>query len=147
MSDLIDRSATSAEMVKHAKGTTVIGGQTFRTIKLEDALDAIAALPAVSAPALPLRWFQPEGSTFAEMQERARNHPSREGDTILVWVNEGDLYNHSVPFFRPAVSAPDVAELVEALRALADEYACPMNESEGPAYRKARAALARIGGQ
>lgn len=46
MADLIDRAQTSAEMVKHAKGTTVIGGQTFRTIKLEDALDAIAALPA-----------------------------------------------------------------------------------------------------
>lgn len=46
MADLIYRAKTSAEMVKHAKGSTVIGGQTFRTIKLEDALDAIAALPA-----------------------------------------------------------------------------------------------------
>ena len=39
------------------------------------------------------------------------------------------------------------AELLAALKELADEYANPYNESEGPAYQKARALIAKAEGR
>jgi len=63
------------------------------------------------------------------MQDHARAHPiASEGDTILVWVNEGDLYNHSAPFLRPP--APDVAELVEQWDAYVESMGSVMGEVE-----------------
>lgn len=47
-------------------------------------------------PIPPLRYFIPTGDTRDQMREEARNHPLyRDGDMLLVWANEGDLYNHS----------------------------------------------------
>ena len=43
----------------------------------------------------PLRYFFAQGNTLDEMRDHARQHTlAREGDMKLVWVNEGDLYNH-----------------------------------------------------
>lgn len=50
MADMIDRKAAIAALDQHAKGDAVIGGQHYRTLTLEVATDAIAALPAVTAP-------------------------------------------------------------------------------------------------
>lgn len=72
-------------------------------------------------PIPPLRYFFAEGDTLDQMRDHARAHPiAGEGDVKLVWANEGDLYNHSAPFFREP--APDMAELVEAAMALSDAY-------------------------
>jgi len=62
--------------------------------------------------------------------------------------------DHYVAFDRaiaalPAVSAPDVAELVEAAGELADAFAKQIGDrkhSAWPVIRRVRAALARIGG-
>lgn len=56
MSDLISREAALAELERHAKGTTTIGGQTFRTIQLAEATAAIAALPAATVRVRKLEW-------------------------------------------------------------------------------------------
>jgi hypothetical protein len=57
---------------------------------------AIAAVPAVRAK--PPRFFPAEGATFSAMQKQAREHPlCKEGDLMLVWVNEGDLYLNAYP--------------------------------------------------
>jgi hypothetical protein len=66
-----------------------------------------AALAPDAVPIPPLRYFSAEGETLDQIRDHARAHPiAGEGDTTLVWVNEGDLYNHSAPFFPPPVSAP-----------------------------------------
>jgi hypothetical protein len=44
--DMIRRKDALAELDRHAKGTTTLSGQTFRTIQLGEAAAAIAALPA-----------------------------------------------------------------------------------------------------
>ena len=42
----------------------------------------------------PLRYFYPQGDTFGQMRDNARQHPlAKEGDMKLVWVNAGDLWN------------------------------------------------------
>lgn len=46
--DLIRRGDALAELDSNAKGTIRLGGQNFRTIQLEEAAAAIAALPAVN---------------------------------------------------------------------------------------------------
>lgn len=46
--DLIRRGDAKAELERHAKGGTTIGGQTFRTIQLGEATEAIRALPAIT---------------------------------------------------------------------------------------------------
>lgn len=53
--DLIRRGAVLAELPKHANGTTMLGGQSYRSMTLEVALEAIRAIPAVAAsqPAVP----------------------------------------------------------------------------------------------
>jgi len=56
MSDLIRKSDAAREMWKHANGKTVLGGQTYQSLTLEVALDAIAALPAVTVGVKPLVW-------------------------------------------------------------------------------------------
>lgn len=47
--DTVSRRAVLVELTKHAKGSTVIGGQTFRTIQLGEAATAVMAIPAVAA--------------------------------------------------------------------------------------------------
>src|SRR5574343_529570 len=56
MTDLIRKSDAMREMWKHANGKTVLGGQTYQSLTLEVALDAIAALPAVTAGVKPMVW-------------------------------------------------------------------------------------------
>ena len=51
MNDLIRRADVMREMWKHANGKTVLGGQTYQSLTLEVALDAIAALPTVKMDA------------------------------------------------------------------------------------------------
>jgi len=46
--DMIRRGDALAELDSNAKGTIRLGGQNFRTIQLEEAAAAIAALPAVN---------------------------------------------------------------------------------------------------
>jgi len=47
--DTVSRRAVLVALTKHAKGSIVIGGQTFRTIQLGEAATAVMALPAVAA--------------------------------------------------------------------------------------------------
>lgn len=47
--DLISRAAALAALDQHAHGTTILGGQRYRSITLEVAVEAIRALPAVAA--------------------------------------------------------------------------------------------------
>lgn len=49
--EMIRRGDVLATLDAHANGTINIGGQTFRTIQLGEATEAIAALPAV--PSMP----------------------------------------------------------------------------------------------
>lgn len=44
--DLIRRGDVIAALDRHAKGDAVIGGQHYRTLTLEVASEAIAAIPA-----------------------------------------------------------------------------------------------------
>lgn len=45
-----------------------------------------------------LKYVQAEGKTFEDMRESARNSELYKlGDMVLIWVNEGDLYNARVP--------------------------------------------------
>lgn len=54
-----------------------------------------------------LRYFDPQGDTFDQMQDHARQHPlAKEGDMKLVWVNEGDLYNHVLAALEPGGREP-----------------------------------------
>ena len=56
MSDMIDRAAAIAELDRHAKGDALIGGQHFRTLTLEVAVEAIAALPPALDAVEALEW-------------------------------------------------------------------------------------------
>ena len=80
------------------------------------AAAAIEALPAVTVGVKPLRYFFAQGETVDQVREHAQAHPlAKEGDMKLVWVNEGDLYDHSI--FLAAlepVAAPDPAAIREA---------------------------------
>lgn len=98
--------------------------------------EAIRALPAVAASQTPdpvvkadrqqsvrvkpLRFIEADGLDIDHMRERARQDPlSREGDMRLVWVNEGDLYSHTI-FLAAIETQPDprdavIAQLVEAI--------------------------------
>jgi hypothetical protein len=79
-----------------------------------------AALAPDAVPIPPLRYFSAEGETLDQIRDHARAHPiAGEGDTTLVWVNEGDLYNHSAPFFPPP--APDAGQAREAIAAICAE--------------------------
>lgn len=142
MADLIDRAAASAEMVKHAKGTTVIGGQTFRTIKLEDALDAIAALPAQGVRVKPLVWSARDDLKGLHEACGAdglyRNVWDQKNDT---WVYEGDPTQARFPTLDAAKAAaqadyerrilaalePAEAGGVEARGVLSDEQRAALN--------------------
>lgn len=59
--DLIRRGDALAELPKHANGITILGGQSYRSMTLEVALEAIAALPAdpVRVTIKPLVWEDP----------------------------------------------------------------------------------------
>lgn len=73
----------------------------------------IAALPAVTVGVKPLRFFFAQGETVDQVREHARAHPlAKEGDMKLVWVNEGDLYDHSIflAALEPVTPAPLTAE-------------------------------------
>jgi hypothetical protein len=52
-----------------------------------------------------------------------------------------EVFVSDVEYIRADIHKAEVARLREALLALADEYADPTLESEGPAYRAARAAI------
>ena len=43
-------------------------------------------------PPIPIHWARPHGETFEEMRKNVwKTGLSNKGDTILVWVNEGDF--------------------------------------------------------
>jgi|GEM_PF-6862090 len=49
MTDLISREDALAALDKHSHGTTILGGQRYRSITLEVAVEAIRDLPAIAA--------------------------------------------------------------------------------------------------
>jgi hypothetical protein len=54
------------------------------------------AAPAytVPIPPIPIEWARPQGETFEEMRANVwKNGLAAKGDTILVWVNEGDFWH------------------------------------------------------
>ena len=52
MTDLIPRDAAIAALDSHAHGTTTLGGQTYRSITLEVAVEALQAIPAIDPAAI-----------------------------------------------------------------------------------------------
>jgi hypothetical protein len=64
----------------------------LRTARNE-ALAEAAAIAAAQTRRPRLGWARPEGSTLEEMRENVRKTDLYQmGDTVLVWVNEGDLW-------------------------------------------------------
>ncbi len=48
-----------------------------------------------------VRYFKPQGATLDDMKEHARQHPLyQQGDLVLIWVNEGDLYGTPMTYVK-----------------------------------------------
>lgn len=93
--DLISRAAALDALDQHAHGATTLGGQTYRSITLEVAVEAIRALPAVddsqtpdpvvkadrqqSVRVKPLVW------AFSKSTQAHRADASVSGEIYLVW--------------------------------------------------------------
>jgi len=78
--EVIRRGGALAELDRHAKGTTTISGQIFRTIQLGEAAAAIAALPAddrvaklVEAARAALQWLDDDLGASSEAQPERQN--------------------------------------------------------------------------
>lgn len=52
MNKLIHLDAALAALDSHAHGTTTLGGQTYRSITLEVAVEALQAIPAIDPAAI-----------------------------------------------------------------------------------------------
>lgn len=52
MTDLIPRDAALEALDSHAHGTTILGGQTYRSITLEVAVEALRAIPTIDPAAI-----------------------------------------------------------------------------------------------
>lgn len=52
MTDLIPLDAALVSLDSHAHGTTTLGGQTYRSITLEVAVEALQAIPAIDPTAI-----------------------------------------------------------------------------------------------
>ena len=52
MTDLIPLDAVIAALDSHAHGTTTLGGQTYRSITLEVAVEALRAIPTIDPAAI-----------------------------------------------------------------------------------------------
>lgn len=125
-------------------------GDALKIVKYSNAwtgaYDEIAALPAAEVAVKPLRYVDPEGETLDQMREHARQHPlARKGDMKLVWINEGDLYNHSISVLTVTPS-PDVAALVDVVEELLEIRSVWADPHNDEIRRKARATLARVKG-
>lgn len=70
-------------------------------IALLNEIDALRAAPVLPDRGWRLRYASVRGETLAEMKSSVLLHPIHQiGDAVLVWVNEGDLYQpgvHKVP--------------------------------------------------
>lgn len=71
---------------------------------VERYLNALSIPPQASAgergwtaptlPPVPINWARPVGATFDEMRDNVwKSGLASKGDTILVWVNEGDFWH------------------------------------------------------
>ena len=52
MTDLIPLDAALVSLYSHAHGTTTLGGQTYRSITLEVAVEALQAIPTIDPAAI-----------------------------------------------------------------------------------------------
>ena len=52
MTDMIPLDAALVSIDSHAHGTTTLGGQTYRSITLEVAVEALQAIPAIDPAAI-----------------------------------------------------------------------------------------------
>ncbi len=77
-----------------------------------EQLDQLRAAPqSPKLPPIPIHWARPQGGTFEEMRANVwKTGLADKGDTILVWVNEGDFihaqivcggFEHTSPLSRP----------------------------------------------
>lgn len=85
--DLIRRGDALAELVRHAKGTTTIGGQNFRTILLGEAATAISAIPATPVP---------DVAALVDALSRIENGTCGEadpdtGELVECWMGEEEM--------------------------------------------------------
>ena len=94
-------------------------------------VERLMAQPAQAVKVKRLRYFDPQGDTIDQMRDHARQHPlAKQGDMKLVWVNEGDLYNHVLSAIQSvqsitvqdAVKVPEIAALIERVEHLFDVY-------------------------
>lgn len=118
------------------------------------AIAAIDAIPAAQVTVKPLRYITPDGETLDQMREHARQDPlAKQGDMKLVWVNEGDLYNHTLSAMPVTEIAPHDPANVQALVEAAEQMLGKIDtvcliERDHPqadladAWRELRAALA-----
>ena len=67
----------------------IIGG----AVSQERSLRFARAVLDLKQTSCQLRWAPARGETFTEMRDTIRDDPLyQHGDTVLVWVNEGDLH-------------------------------------------------------
>ena len=72
MTDLIPRDAAIAALDSHAHGTTTLGGQTYRSITLEVAFEALHAIPTIDPAAIREAALKEAAAKCAEHAEAAR---------------------------------------------------------------------------
>lgn len=73
----------------------------FHVKEAHDACVAWLAAPAAPAP-VPLRWEGAKGDTIKEMRANLSRELYAQGDTVLIWANEGDLVSLNM---RAAIAA------------------------------------------
>lgn len=100
--DLIRRGDAEYAMQKHAHGETVLGGQTYKSLTLEVASEAINAIPAITVGVRPITDGEINVITLREMGR----WPSFEAQSWACKVV------HAV------LAAPEVLALVEAAKEL-----------------------------
>lgn len=145
MADLILRAAALAALDQHAHG----GGQTYRSITLEVAVEAIRALPAVAASqtSYPAVKADPLGAEW--MRREIIRHcedgwPNDEGQNV--YFSGGDGIAHKIKTTIPGptdadldaatLARPKVKALMEALTPSSDTKAAYMGEIIDPETKR-----------
>lgn len=81
MNKLIPLDAALAALDSHAHGTTTLGGQTYRSITLEVAVEALQAIPTIDPAAIRDAALREAIKSLREWQDNLIRH--RSPDTAL----------------------------------------------------------------
>jgi len=133
------QTAAAEAVAKEAHGETVLGGQRFKTVKLEDAVDAILALPGPTdeqalAEALRLR----------EVQELVAAVKRLNNACDAMWNDHKRLEKNSGSFGQPyQIKEMHIKAISEAQQALPDALA-KIETVRGQGYRLSEALSAHV---